>query len=338
MNQLKIQQNTLMSVDEVKNLIREGRSLVLSGEEELLSQLPQGKWIGGTIPYFYLEGENGRMDKTMIFVTDFSDSVSQIAIKTYEENELSNIASNSFDNGFNFLILPALGDIHMSFAMHSHEYPGLYNNPLIGLIAGVDLNELSQGKLSKTFNGQTGNAYTDKGVALHAELSTDKVARLEIFNLFTPGGGPVIEVESDGYIISDCLIDGEKKSLYDFVKDNNIDIKNPLTADYNGAIANVSFQALDDEKKEVALYAPLFKGQKYTLAAPVGNYAKTFKSKIGEALKDESSILYNCNCILNYLYGELDKNEIGFSGPATFGEIAYTLLNQTFTYLAIDEY
>lgn len=332
-----VQQNKLMSVEEAIALINKGKSLVLSGEENLLNQLPKGNWIGGTIPYFYLEGEMGRMDKSMIWVTDFTDSITNFKVTTYTEEDLKNVCSNGFENGFNFLILPAMRDIHLSFALNAKNYQDQYKNPLIGLIAGVDLNEFSEGRLSKTFNGQTGESYADTGVALHAALPDGKVARLEIVNVFEQDEQTTIEVQEDGFSFSECLINGVEQNFHDFVVENSIDISLPITLDQGGAIVNISFQRLDEEMKEVVLYAPLFKGEKYTLSKPIGVYAEAFKTKVDEVMADERSILYNCNCILNYVYGELDKNDIGFSGATTFGEIAYTLLNQTFTYLAIDE-
>ena len=47
---------------------------------------------------------------------------------------------------------------------------------------------------------------------------------------------------------------------------------------------------------------------------------------------------FSCNCILNYLYGELEGKKIdNISGPITFGEIGYQLLNQTLTFLYIED-
>ncbi len=46
----------------------------------------------------------------------------------------------------------------------------------------------------------------------------------------------------------------------------------------------------------------------------------------------------SCNCILNYQYGELEGRKIPpFTGPVTFGEVAYQLLNQTLVYVEITE-
>ena len=51
-----------------------------------------------------------------------------------------------------------------------------------------------------------------------------------------------------------------------------------------------------------------------------------------------SALFFSCNCILNYLYSELEgKKTGGITGPITFGEIAYQLLNQTMVYLTIED-
>jgi len=44
--------------------------------------------------------------------------------------------------------------------------------------------------------------------------------------------------------------------------------------------------------------------------------------------------VFTCNCILNYIYGELEGRQLpGPRGPMTFGEVAYQVLNQTMAYL-----
>lgn len=47
---------------------------------------------------------------------------------------------------------------------------------------------------------------------------------------------------------------------------------------------------------------------------------------------------FSCNCILNFLYSELEGKRTGeLIGPVTFGEVAYQLLNQTLVYLQIED-
>jgi hypothetical protein len=65
-------------------------------------------------------------------------------------------------------------------------------------------------------------------------------------------------------------------------------------------------------------------------------YAQTFKSD-GKAIGGTQYVL-SCNCILNFLCGELEGKDLGaFYGPITLGEIAYQLLTQTLVYLQIVE-
>ena len=50
------------------------------------------------------------------------------------------------------------------------------------------------------------------------------------------------------------------------------------------------------------------------------------------------NIAFSCNCILNYLYSELEGKQTGpITGPITFGEVAYQLLNQTMVYLVFHD-
>jgi hypothetical protein len=104
-----------------------------------------------------------------------------------------------------------------------------------------------------------------------------------------------------------------------------------LVADYSGAMINVSFQSVD-ETKGVALYAPVFKDVEYKIAAPVASYVDEFKKVLPKGV----SPIFACNCILNFLYSELEGQVVEkMHGPVTFGEIAYQLVNQTLVYLEI---
>jgi hypothetical protein len=79
---------------------------------------------------------------------------------------------------------------------------------------------------------------------------------------------------------------------------------------------------------KVALYAPVFPGVDYRFAGPIGDYAAAFRAEL--ARRDTTGAVMACNCILNFVFGELEGKAIGgVQGPITFGEIAYQLLNQT---------
>ena len=105
-------------------------------------------------------------------------------------------------------------------------------------------------------------------------------------------------------------------------------------ADYSGIKINVSIKTVDNENKTVHFYAPVFQNRIYKTADIIKNYANEFKIKVPKLYNQPA---FSCNCILNYLYGELENNKVSVGGPVTFGEIAYNLLNQTLVYMTINE-
>ena len=109
----------------------------------------------------------------------------------------------------------------------------------------------------------------------------------------------------------------------------------PLVSNRSGEMINVCIQGFDDTAHAVKFYGPVLKNVEYRQAAPIGDYQTAF-AKRADALR--ISPAFSCNCILNYLFGHLEgKRGMPIGGPATFGEIAYVLLNQTMVYLTVDE-
>lgn len=106
------------------------------------------------------------MDKTSLMVGDFSDYVIASKSETYTADNLANITEKNSKNGFIFLIIPALKPIHLKFALESPEYKNLFDNPLIGVIAGVDLTEFAAGRVSKIINGKDKKVLENEAVAL----------------------------------------------------------------------------------------------------------------------------------------------------------------------------
>jgi hypothetical protein len=204
--------------------------------------------------------------------------------------------------------------------------------PIIGWISGFDLSTQST---AKVYDGTCGKAYTDKAVVLHVRLADDKVASLGIVNIFDmDADGAVIEFPEDALSVGKCMVNGKQVVFSEYIAENGIDTRLPLVSDYNGVLVNTSIKAVSDESKTVELYAPVFKGREYRFAGRVQDYAESFTEKLKGYEKVEP--VFSCNCILNYLYGELDgKATLPFAGPVTFGEVAYQLLNQTLVYAEI---
>ena len=123
--------------------------------------------------------------------------------------------------------------------------------------------------------------------------------------------------------------------LGEYLQRTGADLRLPLVADYCGALINVSLRAIADDGGQVEFYAPVFPGVAYRQAAPLAGYRQAFA---GALPANGAALTFSCNCILNFLYMELEGVRTGqIQGPITFGEIAYQLLNQTLVYLRIDE-
>jgi len=327
---------TICSVADVRQKIEAGRKLLLAGDEEALRQLPKGDWIAGTIPYFISHEQGGMVSREMIFATDITDIVTSIEIVTYDADALARVYSEGPKHGFSFIVLPAASKTHLSFALNGPNYKDFGIRPLIGWVAGVHLSDLGK-KTPKVVNGQTGEMLEDAALVLQAQLPEGKVAEIGIVNLFEQGDGDILTFNADGFSAKDVMVNGEKRNFAAYIVKNKLDTKLPLVADYYGAMVNISFQDVDEVEGQVKFYAPVFTGIRYKHARPVADYVKVFNDRLSkECAIDSNRVAFSCNCILNYLYSELEgKKTDPFTGPVTFGEIAYQLLNQTLVYLEV---
>ncbi len=325
----------LYTADEVERLIRNGERMLISGDENLLNGLPEGTWIGGTIPYFMGE-KGGVIDREHLFVNFLPESVTDITIKTYSEETVNRVYSDAYSGGFSVMIIPATSPVHLDFALKASGFDDFLRVPLLGWISGVHLDDL--GSLSpKVYSGSERRVYSDKAVVMHCQLQENKHADINIINVFEPDtSSPAITFPEDGFSAETCMIDGEEKNFTDYLRENSIDTRRPLVADYNGVMINTSFQNVDEEKKKVDFYAPVFQGVTYHTASAMDNYIEQFNKQLSE-IEEGDKVVLSFNCILNCLYCELEGKKTGpITGPITFGEIAYQLLNQTLVYLTIE--
>ncbi len=325
--------HVLYEIDQVKRMITEGRKLILAGDENALGRLPEGHWIGGTIPYFITE-EGGLMTRDRIHVTELPSYIKQIAVRTYSADSISTVYAGIPENGLSIIIIPAGSNTHLNFALKAPTQKNFALGPLFGWIAGVHVDEIGK-KKAKVIFGEKLRSMEDGAVAMHMTLPAEYYADLNIINIFKQGTGDNITFPADGFKCSEALINGKKRNFAEYVIEAGLDIKLPLVANYSGAMINVSFQSVDETAREVSFYAPVFRGIEYRHAAPIKNYVGEFMSSLpGEGA---GNVFFSCNCILNYLYSELEGKRIGeITGPTTFGEIAYQLLNQTLAYVKIE--
>jgi hypothetical protein len=319
------------TIDGVRALLAAGKTLILAGEEELLRALPRGHWIGGTIPYFMTQ-DGGRTSRERIFVEEVPALAKARPPVVYDTASISRVGEDAPENGYSVLILPAFTAIHEQYALNAPSYPQLFMKAIAGWISGIHLDDLGR-KTPQVFNGQTGEAIADRGVALHIDLPSSHLAQIGIVNIFEPGEGDAITFPSTGFEVGECAVNGERQSFHDYIVRSKIDTRLPLVANFCGALINVSIQGLDAARSKVKLYAPVFDGATYRFARPVESYPQGFAAAIPP---DVTNPVFTCNCVLNYLYGELENRRTGaLLGPMTFGEIAYQLLNQTLVHVTI---
>lgn len=325
----------MFAVDRVKEMIAAGKALILAGDENVLSKLPAGKWIGGTIPYFVGE-KGGEFSQEKICVTELPAYAESIEIGVYTQDTIKNIYKEAPANGFTFVLIPGMSPIHLSFALDAPSYEKFAFSPVVGWITGINLDDL--GKVApKAFDGREAQAVRDACVAMKIALPKGKVADVGIINIFEQGAGDELQFAQNGFSTKDVVINGKSRNFAEYLQEAKADTKLPLVADYAGAMVNVSFQAVDMEAKEVKFYAPVFKGVVYRQARPVGDYVESFAKQV-TAQQADRDLFFSCNCILNYLYAGLEGKKTGaFVGPMTFGEVAYQLLNQTLVYIAVSD-
>ena len=318
----------LVSFNKASEMIAEGKFFHIAGTENLLKKLPKGNWIGGSTEYFMAE-EGGKVTNEMLFVTKFP--FNKFKISVYDEKTISKITNDAFSNGFSVVILPFDSGIHKAYADKAPEFEGMFIKNIVGWVSGVNLGV--EGQTPIAVNGLTGEAFSDKAVVAHVCVPDEKMVNIGIINIFDQDEkSPIFEFTNDGFSAKTCLVDGKEVKFADYIAEKNIDTKLPLIGEYSGQGINISFKAIEDGV--VNFYAPVFPDIKYRMAKPMANYEKEFNSQL-QKMKDVQSV-FSCNCILNFLYGELEGKSIKtFPGPITFGEVAYQLVNQTLVYVTV---
>lgn len=322
----------LVSLVDAAALVASGQPMLVAGDATQLEQLPKGRWIGGTTPYF-MSAQGGVVDRERVCVTRLPEEVCATSIRIYEADQLEQIPENYPSNGCSFIILPTGSSAHLRFARECVTWLGLFNSPLVGWNAGVHLGELDLAK-PRVFDGTTLQSYDNAVAVLHASLDPGHLARVEIVNAFSQGDGDRIGFLESGFKVKECLVNGELRNFAEYIQQKGIDTRWPLVADYAGASINVSFQSVDESTGQVRLYAPVFAGMEYRIAAPVNDLAGFFGREF-DARKAKPA--FCCNCILNFLYAELEGRMTGTAmGPITFGEVAYIQMNQTLVYVTFE--
>jgi len=323
----------LFDTQDVIEMINSGKKLILAADETQLNKLPSGSWIAGTTPYFMGE-QGGILTNEKIYVTELPDFIKSSEIKLYDENNIHQIYNDAPRHGFTVLIIPASSSIHFTFALNAPNFPNFATRPLIGWIAGDSVHETEM--KPKIYDGRENKPRENGAIALHVELPSNKLAEVNILNIFEQGDGDTITFPQDGFSAKTAFVNGEPVNFAEYLCKKTIDTRLLLMADLYGAKLNVSFRTIDCEHNQVDFYAPVFAGFRYKIAKPINDYFGSFLKQVPQDAGND--VFLACNCILNFLYAELEGRKFAnFTGPITFGEIAYQLLNQTLVYLTIED-
>jgi len=321
----------LYTIDDANALIAQGRPLHVAGDEAALARLRHGNWIGGTTPYF-LTADGGCIDRKRVFVTLLPPDVSALDIGFVGPDRLNDIPAAAPEHGFSLIVIPAGSDIHAKYAVDAYDLPGIFESPTVGWVAGVHLDELSD-RTPKVFNGRNGARTENQIVVMRAQVPASVTPRIGIINLFRQGESDCLRFPQTAFSADECWVNDTKASFFEYATSRRLDLRLPLIGNLSGEMINVSFQAIDEASRSVRFYAPLLAGVEYRQAVPLENYRGALLERI---TANPVTPAFSCNCILNYLYAGLDDQQsLSITGPVTFGEIAYGLLNQTLVYLEL---
>lgn len=326
--------SNLYTAEEVRGFIAQGKKMVLAGDEEILAALPAGNWIGGTTPYF-MDAEKGTCTRDMIFVDDFTDIAENISIQTYPALNLRHIGNDGFFNGFTVVILPLDSPSYYEFAHNSLTYPGIYQNPVVGFVSGINVADF--GKITaKAINGKTRLLSHDHAVAMHVELPPNKIARTEILGLdrIHPQAKSIVFPKTS-FTQSACLIDGKPANIAEYITElrEKHHLFGPLICNTNGALINRDIKHIDLSKGTVSFYSPLYESDVYYIGEVQPNYQELFNDWLN---KRTQKAAYCSICITYYFQGNLENKKVNIEGAFAFGEIAFQLLNKTLVLLEID--
>lgn len=318
----------LMDYNETVNLIKSGKLLTISAPIELLKRLPKGNYIAASTYYFIVDGiGKGYEDK--YFIEELpQDIIKNYEIIIYDEFSIKDINKNIPQNGFGYCLIPFGSNIHFEFALNAPNYDEFATKTLYGFITGVKKEDIGI-KKAIVKDGFTNTIYDNKAVVLNIELKDNYCSEINIINPFEADISTTIEFPETHFEITDAVINGNKVNFVKYLKENNIDTRYPIIDNTFGANVNISFFKIEENK--VIMGSPVFKGAVYHFTKKTSYIDKLAK------LSFEDNLMLSCNCYLNYLYMELENKTLNkaISGPATFGEIAYRLLNQTIVNLYI---
>ena len=328
--------NRLYTKQEVIDFINNGRVMLLTGSKKALSDLPKGNWIGGTSYYFVdTVGKEGSDDK--IFVDDFTLVAQNCKTAVYDETNIKDIAKNGFKNGFVVVVLPIDSKVYYTFANNALSYEKMFNNPVVGYISATKMEDYGK-KSPMTATGIDGKLTNSLASVLYIELPDFLAARAEIENFDTiDTKSPKIVFPKDGFVQSDCIIDGKPSNIAEFFEYTikpRLGGYTQMITSQSGALINRDVKIVDTKKGEVTFFSPVSAGDEYYLVDNGADYLSMFNRSLGSKRCD---VLTCFSCVSYFFGGKFEGKSVCKNGIYAFGEIGYQLLNKTIVTLEIDK-
>ena len=328
-------ENKLYSKQEVIDFINNGRVMLLTGSDKALSGLPKGNWIGGTSLYFV--DSVGKLDEDKIFVDDFTLVAQSCKLAVYDEKNIQDIAKNGYKNGFVVVTIPIDSQVYYTFANNALSYEGMFDNPVVGYVAATKFEDYGK-KIPKTVSGIDGQLSDSLATVMYIELPDFLAARAEIVNFDTiDENTPTIVFPKDGFVQSDCTIDGKPANIADYFENTvkpRLGGYTQMITSQNGALINRDVKIVDTKKGEVTFFSPVSAGDTYHLVKNGADYLSMFNNTLSSKRCD---VLTCFSCVSYYSGGNFDGRAICKNGVYAFGEIGYQLLNKTIVTLEIDK-
>ena len=320
-------------------MIGEGRVLLLAGSEADLAAMPTGCWIGGTVGHFVTPQGSVEAQKT-IFYTDFTSITNGADWRSFGVANIHELAQHYPANGFALIILPGFSRLLSAVAGRIMEFDGLYNVPLMGWVSAVGLDEPLESlpeETPKVFAGGP-QPHAERAAVLYVSLPAQYFAQLHIANLFTPGHGPDIRFFRSGqYHSYECMIGGASGNLARYMEEHGIDKRLPLVADQDGALINAAILVHDASEGAVTFLTPVSASLTYRFAEEIPDYSAEFARIAADMELPHAA--HACICVLHHYFASQSGPAFSpaprITGPVTFGQIAYTILNQTLICLTI---
>ncbi len=325
--------NGLYTKDQVIEFIKQGRIMHLCGNEDTLKGLPKGNWVAGMSPYF-MDGV-GKICNDKIYVDDFSFIAEECEVATFDKTDIAEIASrNKYGNGFIFIVLPINSEVYFTFANHSLEYEHIYDNPVVGYVSAVRLEEYGK-KQPKVAIGSDGILHDAKAAVMYVKVANRLRVRAEIMNFDTIDyASAPLKFPKPGFDQCDCLINGEPGKIgkhLERIKQETGHYPQLITSQ-NGALVNRDIKYVNAETGEASFFAPIYTEDTYHCVKPNNDYLATFNRRLGR----KTDVIACVSCTSYFMQGDFEYRHIDFNGVYTFGEIAYQLLNKTIVTLEVD--